>query len=204
MGNGSRWVSANVVCFVAVVLGCNRHPPTLEPPKWEPEKMSAAAMEQADKNKDGKLNAGEQATLPGLKAGLRDVDADKDRMISAAELTERLRLYQQMQTAFRAKSMIFNYQGRPLVGATVKLIPESFLKDVVEPAEGKTDESGMVMPEAVGSGFGAVRLGYYRIQVESDTVKLPAKYNTNTSLGIEVAPVSSGYESSSTATFDLR
>ena len=49
-----------------------------------------------------------------------------------------------------------------------------------------------------------MQLGYYRIEVTSDNKKIPAKYNTETTLGLEVSPISDDADSYSVQTFDLK
>jgi hypothetical protein len=60
------------------------------------------------------------------------------------------------------------------------------LEGVIEPAEGVTDPGGMVSPTAGVQDVAGMRPGYYRVQVTSSRVELPAKFNTATTLGAQV------------------
>ena len=68
------------------------------------------------------------------------------------------------------------------------------MSDVVQTAEGVTDEYGsadLTIPNHEPAG---VRLGFYRMEVTSDTDTIGAKYNTATKLGFEATTItSSGY-----------
>ncbi|MCA9269005.1 MAG: hypothetical protein KDA41_11070, partial [Planctomycetales bacterium] len=78
-------------------------------------------------------------------------------------------------------------------------VPEPFLANVIEPATGTTNASGMSAPAIDPSklpsdmaGVKGVRAGFYRVEITHPTKKLPAKYNTETTLGLEVSNESLG------------
>ena len=82
--------------------------------------------------------------------------------------------------------------GRPLSGATVKLIPEKYLGDEIKAAVGVTNDGGSAtmripdedLPEAQ-RGIVGVHYGTYKVEITHPTMKIPAKYNTQTTLGYE-------------------
>jgi hypothetical protein len=70
------------------------------------------------------------------------------------------------------------------------------LEGVVEPASATTDEDGLFYPQTEGQQHQGVRLGYYRVQVNSPKVKIPPKYaGADSPLGADVSLVedASGY-----------
>jgi hypothetical protein len=71
-------------------------------------------------------------------------------------------------------------------------VPEFFLAGVVEPASGEAYVDGVVMPMITGMDIPGMRVGYYRVVVDSPNFKIPAKYGSaeTTPLGVEVSPVS--------------
>jgi hypothetical protein len=97
-----------------------------------------------------------------------------------------------MRLGIVSKSMQLAYRGRPLAGAKVQLVPEFFLEGVVEPASGEAYVDGVVMPMITGMDIPGMRVGYYRVVVDSPNFKIPAKYGSaeTTPLGVEVSPVS--------------
>ena len=80
------------------------------------------------------------------------------------------------------------YNGQPLAGAEVRLAPEFFLEGVIEPATGTTRGDGTVRPSVPEQRTPLVRVGYYRVEVRSTKRPLPAKFNSQTTLGVELSP----------------
>jgi hypothetical protein len=82
--------------------------------------------------------------------------------------------------------------GQPLADAKVVLEPEPFTGGVLAPAEGMTSSGGVCGPtvsrelltKEVPVG---VFYGLYRVKVTHPSKTIPAKYNENTELGMEVA-----------------
>lgn len=196
--------------FVASVLvamlwtGCVRQPPRVEAPRWDPAGLAASAIQQLDTNGDGVLSIDEvRKAAPGLAAAWKRLDVDNDSRVTAEELAARFRLYQDMRTGLRSQVLRVRYAGRPLANATIRLIPEPFLGDTIEPAGGMTDTSGNVMVRSDSADIPAVRLGFYRVEITSDSVRIPPKYNVQSTLGVEISPVSDGDDSSGMILLDL-
>ena len=101
-----------------------------------------------------------------------------------------------------------NYDGKPLEGATVKFIPEPFMGGVVDEASGKTSPEGFAviaidqakLPESQ-KGINGVRSGFYKVEITHPDKQIPARYNTATELGQEVANDSTAAVS---ITFDVK
>jgi hypothetical protein len=74
-------------------------------------------------------------------------------------------------------------------------VPEFFLADVIEPAGGESISEGFVDPRIPDMDPPGLRVGYYRVVVESPKTKIPPKYSSaeTTTLGVEVSPVSDPY-----------
>ncbi len=193
-----------IVLIVSSVWGCSGKPPRMQAPAWDPEGMAKAAVDSADKNNDRALSAAELVTFPGLLARLKILDENKNGSIEESELVARLQLYKEMRTAYRPKTIQVTYKGQPLANAKVQLIPEPFVASVLEPAEGITDGSGTASMKATSMDVAVMRLGFYQVQISSDTVKLPEKFNSKTTLGLEASPVSDGEGSPDVVRFDLQ
>jgi hypothetical protein len=167
-------------------LGCSRGPARIAAPEWDPSGQASAALESLDADSDGKLQEGELAKAPGLAAGAKHIDEDGDGAVSVDELRARFEMFESAGVALRTPSFVVKYRGRPLAEADVKFVPEPFLKDVVEPAHGNSDADGSVLPTGPIEGVVGMRPGYYRVEVSSPHVELPAKFNSATTLGVEV------------------
>jgi hypothetical protein len=174
------------------LVGCGSS--QLQPPHLVPREVAAQAIKQYDKNGDGLLDADELEHCPGLKSQLRVIDTNKDGKLSADEIAERLNMMVEAKIARVGVFIRVNLDEQPLEGATVRLVPEKFMGESVQPAVGTTDKTGianMQLEEGAKKEKG-VQWGYYRIEVsrkDSDGKEtLPAKFNTATTLGCEVSP----------------
>jgi len=181
------------MCLVSlVVIGCGQAPSRVTAPTWDPEGYAEAVLAKLDKNGDGALDKGELSGAPGLAWGARPIDKDKNGSLSREELVERFAIYKKMRLGLTSNQMYVYHNGRPLAGAKVTLVPEFFLAEVVEPASGEVFDDGMVDPRIPGMEPSGLRVGYYRVVIESQRHKIPAKYSSaeTTPLGVEVSPVS--------------
>jgi hypothetical protein len=168
--------------------GCSGAATPVSMPDWNPSGVADRAMELFDADGDGFIAGDELTKSPGILAGLDVIDTDDDQKVSAAEIVARFELYENQKLGLRDRKFRVTYNGRPLGDANIKLVPEPFLEGVIEPATGVTGPDGNLQPSAGVDGLRGMRPGYYRIEVTSDKVKLPAKYNTETVLGAEVSP----------------
>ena len=81
--------------------------------------------------------------------------------------------------------------GLPLEGANLTFVPEKFLGTGIPVAKGVTDKAGMAVMLSEGpENVRGVSFGFYRVEIskqQGGRESLPAKYNAQTTLGIEVA-----------------
>jgi hypothetical protein len=85
--------------------------------------------------------------------------------------------------------------GKPLTGALVTFEPEEFLGDDIRAASGEVAATGLAMlsipkesrPRADYPA--GVQLGLYKVKITlpGDEQRIPARYNTHTTLGQEVS-----------------
>ena len=182
-----------LLCLVAMGLltGCTQGPSRLESPSWDPDGFADTILEKLDANSDGSLETSELAGAPGLAFGAKYIDTDKNKSLSRDELAARFEMYRERRLGLTSKSIQLLYKQRPVTGAKVKLVPEFFLTEIIEPAAGETFADGTVDPLVEGMELPGMRVGYYKIVVESSPrVKLPAKYTSadSTTLGVEISP----------------
>ena len=73
----------------------------------------------------------------------------------------------------------------------MELVPESFLGDTLQPGEGTTNDRGMAKPVTVGApaGLPGVEFGIYRVRITHPEIDIPARYNLETELGLELSPL---------------
>ena len=176
-----------VLALSAMLVGCSGKPSRIAAPTWDPAVMADRAIADLDQDADGKLSAAELASAPGLQYNAKQIDADGDGHLSRDEIFARIEHYQKMGVGLTPFTCTVLLNNRPLVGAKVRLAPEPFLGDIVEPREATSAEGGSVKFAAEGINMSVVPVCMYRVEITSPEVTLPARYNTETTLGIEVA-----------------
>ena len=167
---------------VLIVGGCGPAP-VLAPsiPPDAPQK----AIEMYDADKNGSLDAAELEKSPGLKAAFSG-----SSKVTADDIAARIAEWKASGYGRLAFILTIKHNGKPLPGATATLVPETFLGNETQPAVGQTGPSGTCVPSVAASGPdnvpGAAQ-GFYRVQVTKSGENIPAKYNTETILGLEVS-----------------
>jgi len=187
----------NLACAAVLLLtGCNSGPSRIKPPSIDADDAAAEAMELYDKDGDGSIAGAELDAVPGIKAAMETIDANKDGKATEDEIVQRIEAWQATNIGVMAVSAAFTLDGRPLAGAKITFEPESFLGDQIKPAFGDcTNGAAMIsipkdqrpqkdMPPGV-------QLGLYRVKVSKKVngqETIPAKYNAETTLGQQISP----------------
>lgn len=193
----SRTVAgALLLIVVGLPLGCGGGPTAVDVPDFDPADAAEQAMEIYDSDGDGYVAGAELEAAPGLNAAIKNLDADSDGKVSEEEIAERVRTWQQMQIGLMTFTCDVTLNGRPLEGATVTFEPEGFLSGVIQPAVGMTDMGGSARPKVPKELRPSpdtppgVQAGLYKVKISlqaAGSEKIPAEYNTETTLGQEVS-----------------
>jgi hypothetical protein len=189
---------SHVLILPAIALlflaGCGKSEEAVPPVQIAPGAAGAAAVEQLDKDGDAKLSRDEIQQAPSIAASIKYIDANNDGQVVADEISARIEKWKETQIGLMSLNCQVQLDGKPLADAKVLLEPEQFLIDDLLHAEGRTNASGVAvlrMIDADGkphSSPGMVRPGYYKVRITHDRHRLPARYNSATTLGVEVAP----------------
>jgi hypothetical protein len=178
-------------------LGCSSGPSAVTPPDIDAGDAASQAMEMYDKDGDGTIAGSELDAAVGLKAAMATLDANKDGSVQEDEISQRIDSWQASGVGVVALNCSVRLDGRPLEGAKVVFEPEPFLGDDIQTAEGETSPVGSTIisvPKAnrpTADTPPGVQLGFYRVRISKEVAgkeAIPAKYNTETTLGQEVAP----------------
>ena len=192
-GDRSNKRACAAFAVVMLVGGCGRTPSRIQPANINPENAGREAVAAYDQDGDGLLSKEELKKCPALLAAIDSYETGGDGTVNAGEITARLKAWRATRVGITAAALYLKLDGRPLVGARVLLVPEPFLEGAVKPASAETDSTGLAglsmaaedLPEGVRFGL---QNGLYKIKVSHPDVKIPAKYNEQTELGLEVPP----------------
>jgi hypothetical protein len=188
-------------CFLALTAaaslilngGCSSKPARIMPPTIDAVAAGKAAITEYDANGNGQIDGSELDKAASIKATLSKVDKNSDKGVSAEEITDRINAWKESKVGIMGCNVRVNLDGKPLENATITLLPEKFLGPAVKPATGKTGPQGSAMltvddPDLKAKRISGVQCGLYRVEITADGGKpIPAKYNTETTLGEEVA-----------------
>jgi hypothetical protein len=177
------------------VAGCSRGPTQIEVPTFDPQRSASRAMEIYDKDGNGFVEGAELEKAPGLNAALKNLDTNKDNKVSAEEIAARIAVWGKMGIGLMKFSCDVTLDGSPVDGAMVTLVPEEFLGGVVQEASGETrfGSTTPVIPKekrAAPDIPPGVQAGLYKVVIskkQGDQELIPARYNTETIIGQEVA-----------------
>jgi hypothetical protein len=187
--------------LLIAVAGCSNRPGAIRPPDVDANDAAATIIEELDRDGDGKLAQAEWTSSPVVAAVATNYDKNADRFLESAEIVAGIAQWQ--TTGVGARSVPFRviFNGAPLVGATVTLVPADFLGDAVKPATATTGPGGggqlALAREDLPKNAPNMPLmqpGLYRVEITHPSIKVPAKYNTETTLGIEISSANPGPE----------
>ncbi len=182
----------------AAWVGCSNRPKAVEIVDVNPAQAAAQAIENNDKDGDGKLSEVELRAIPGMLKWKQLYDLDSDGFVTQEEISQRLKKWQTDKIGFRSLSAHVKLDGRPLPNVHVVLTPESYLGEGIKGASGTTNERGFAslmvaaedMPEAIkqrGIKVSGVYPGTYKITVSHPQRKLPSVDEKGLPLGDEIA-----------------
>jgi hypothetical protein len=182
---------------IVSAFGCSSGPSRVQPPSIDADDAASEAMELYDKDGDGAIAGSELDAVPGLKAAMTTLDANKDGSVQEDEIVARIESWQASGVGVVSIDCFIRMDGRPLADAKIVFEPESFLGDQIQAAEGQTGAGGTApvsIPKAnrptPDTPLG-LQLGFYRVRIAKEVggkETIPARYNAETTLGQEVAP----------------
>ena len=179
------------LAMMVLLSGCSLGPEAAVVPSVSPEEAAQRAMADYDTNKDGFLDSNELELCPALKSALKKLDTNNDGRISAQEIADRLSKFQASKSGLVGVSCRVQLDEVPLEGAIVTFVPERFMGPSFQTASGVSNARGGVQLMVPGQSAPGVQWGYYRIEVSKKDAAgqemVPARYNTATTLGCEVA-----------------
>lgn len=178
---------------VFLLSGCSSKPSAINELKLDAEEAASAAFELYDSNSDSSISKEEATKFVSLNSVFKQCDKDSNGQVSKEELAARIQSWVDSPAKLVSANVSVRLDGRVLDGATVKFVPEPFLKGIIPEATGVLSSSGITSMIIDGAdapenlkGLHFVRLGFYRVEITHPSRKIPEKFNVNTTLGCEV------------------
>jgi hypothetical protein len=172
-----------VAAGLTAVAGCDGRPSRINPPRVNAAAAADEAIKQYDANHDGKIDQ-EELKKCTFFGGLA-----KDGAVTAEAIAAEINRWAESKIGrvdWKARVL---HGGKPLEKAVVKMVPEKFLGSNMIAAEGVTNKNGITslsVPTKKADEIPGVSLGFYRLQITKDGDNVPAKYNTESTLGVLV------------------
>jgi hypothetical protein len=193
-----RFQMGVAICLAA---GCSSRPGAIRPPNVDASSAASQAIELYDRDGDGILSKSEWSASSALSAVAPSYDKSGDGNLNVDEIRDGIGIWKQSGVGARMVPVSVRWNGRPLAGATVRLVPAPFLAGAVKPASGETGAGGAgqlsLTPDDMPENAPKVPLmqpGLYSVEITHPSTKLPPKYNTQTTLGIEITSGNPGPE----------
>lgn len=187
------WHSLLIGITLASLTGCQLGEKSLEVPKFDAANATEGILKALDKDGDQSVSLAEAAGSAGILAGFARFDSDGNNALARDEIQGRFTTLSGSGVGILNVGCTVTYKGKPLEGALVKFIPEPFLGNAIQPAEGTTDGTGFATPTTVGSsGLPGMQFGIYRVEISHPSVQLPATYNAQSTLGCDISPLDRG------------
>lgn len=180
----------------AMLSGCSDKPGRIQQADVDFKLVSEQLFEAYDQDGSQSLDLAEAQKLSAIGVRFNEYDSNADKAITRDEIEERLQTTVfDPRKAFMEVSCVIKNNSRILPGATVKFVPVSFLETWLPPARGESDNRGVVKPSIEAKDFpenapklsGFMRPGIYRVEITHPSVQIPAKYNSESILTVEVS-----------------
>ena len=182
-------LSLAALAAAAIASGCSGR----RGPKWPelvPGNVAKRAMDAYDKNHDGKIDAAELKASPALLEAMETMDVNHEGSLTEAKIAERVRTWLKGKTIVFQPAVRVYLDGQPLDGATVIFEPEAFMGPAYKLTSATTDKAGTCLPPGDDPQFPGLHPGLYLVRISKKVNGqeiIPARYNTATELGREIA-----------------
>ena len=186
------------VILQVTLIGCYSHPTVVKAVDIDIPAVCTKLFGDHDADQDGVLTEEELASVPPLGSCVKRMDINKDGNISQEELQAHFVKVFNPKIGMIGATCRVTHKGSPLSGATVHFIPADYLQlesSTMPIASGTTSSQGIAqmeihpdyLPPNMPKLRGMVRPGFYLVDVTKAGVNIPACYNSETTLGVEVS-----------------
>ncbi len=177
--------TGSMICAAAAMSGCSgSSPPPVPTVSWNAAQVADAAFQEYDADRNGSLQPTELS--PGLRAFVANADQNKDGTLTREEVVQRLQRHLELGTGIQGVGGMITYNGQPVKGVKVTLIPEKFMASFTKPATGVADDRGNFQLATEDQPLPGVRPGIYTVKLSGGSTPIPEKYGEQSELGTEV------------------
>lgn len=178
---------------MVIAAGCASGPARVTAPRIDAAWAASAAVRLCDRDGNGTVSPSEATASPGLAAAFERIDTTHDGGLSAAEIAARIADWANHGVGIVTPSIQVTLDGKPLANARVELLPEPYVARWLKPANAAVALSGNCSPSLPPADLPqglrrGMNCGFYTVRVTHPTLKVPARYNEESILGIEVRP----------------
>jgi len=176
-----------------VIPGCSSGPARIKAPPIDATRAAAEAVQRCDRDHNGTVSPVEAAASPGLGAAFEHIDTDHDGSLSVEEIAARMTSWVAGGVGIVTQPLRVTFNGKPLAGGHVELVPEPYLAKWLKPAESDIAPNGICSPSLPPADLPqglhrGMNCGFYTVRITHPELMVPARYNAESTLGIEVRP----------------
>jgi hypothetical protein len=191
---------------LAMIGGCSRGSSRVNPPRLNPSRSATEALKLYDSDGDGEISPTEANASPGLTEAFVRIDTDSNGRLAESEIESRIRAWRRGGLGITLQPFYVFLDGRPLKGGRVELIPDTFIARGLRGADGEISANGLCSPSLSETDLppgvkAGIYHGFYTIKVTHPKAVVPASYDGESTLGIEVRP---DYDFFNPLKFDLK
>ena len=176
--------------FSSLVFLCGCQTETLTAPTVNAGSAAAGALAEYDADKNGRIDEVELDKAPALNAAKNSIDTNGDNTLDSSEIAARVKKIVGEEVGMLQFHCHVKLDGRPLEGATVTAVPEKWLGTQFRTATGVTDKQGRADLWMGLEGYPGMQCGIFKGQItkqDGGMELIPAEYNQDTTLGMEIA-----------------
>ena len=190
----SRSTVSLMAAAASLFVSCARQPVAVQPAQIDATAAADRLLEAHDTDGNGSLSAEEASACQGLAQHFDRYDTDANGAVSPAEISARIEKWKAAGVGVMRVGCRVTLNDRPLANANVLLEPYPLLGESLQRARGTTNAYGQCSLSVAAEDLPpelqrvrGVQPGLYLVRITHPETSVPAKYNTQTTLGLEVA-----------------
>jgi hypothetical protein len=173
-------------------VGCTSHPKAVEAPAYDPQEFASFLLARCDADGNDSLIKSEAELAPGLLSRWSRYDADRDGMISRAELESHVQEWVDRGDGMASITCVVRLKNRQIGDVSVRLIPDEAFSGKIHSAETVSHPkfpSFLSIPaeykHPAHAKLAGMQYGLYRVEVTHPSLNLVPSADSR---GVDVSP----------------